>query len=120
MTRERLPNRRPQLTRTLTSNGQELKVSVGLDMRTGHPREVFVTGAKDGSEFAVILEDTSVVISVALQHGVTAQELAKSVARVPAGPVAPTDLARAEGPAQTAPASIIGAVLDMICEMETG
>jgi hypothetical protein len=39
-------------------------------------------GAKDGSGMAAILEDPSVVISVALQYGISARALAKSTARL--------------------------------------
>ena len=38
----------------------------------------------------------------------------KSVARVPLAPLTPADLAEAAGPRNTAPASIIGAVLDLL------
>jgi len=70
----------------------------------GRPAEVFLTGAKDGSGMAAIIGDASVVISVALQHGVPAAALAKSIARVPD---------QLDGPAVKA-ASVIGAALDLI------
>ena len=65
----------------------------------------------------VILADASVVISVALQSGVPAAALAKSVARVPAAPLMPSDLANPAGPQHTALASVIGAALDLLCEL---
>ncbi len=65
-----------------------------------------------------ILDDASVVISISLQHGISAAALAKSVARVPLAPLVPADLAAPTGPAQTAPASVIGAVLDLLQEFE--
>ncbi len=58
------------------------------------------------------MADAAVVISVALQHGVSAAALAKSVGRLPAGPVAPVDLDHAPG--QKVPASPIGAALDLL------
>ena len=64
---------------------------------------------------AAILDDASVVISVALQHGIEAAGLAKSVARLPALPVTPANL---DGGSSREPASVIGAVLDLIQEME--
>ena len=79
--RRRLPNCRPSETRTLTVGGQQFMVMAGFDPEDGRPREVFLAGAKDGTDMAAILDDASVVISVALQHRVPAA-LAKSVARV--------------------------------------
>ena len=68
---------------------------------------------------AAILDDASVVISVALQHGVPVAALAKSVARLPSAPLTPSDLADPAGPRHTNPASIIGAALDLLQGFET-
>ncbi len=59
-----------------------------------------------------LLADAAVVISVALQHGVPGEALARSVGRLPAGPVAPVELDHAPG--QKVPASPIGAALDLL------
>jgi len=59
-----------------------------------------------------------VVISVALLHNVPAEALAKSVGRLPAGPVAPAGLDRASEP--RVPASPIGAALDRVARWEAG
>jgi hypothetical protein len=56
---------------------------------------------------AAILEDASVVISVALQYGISAAALAKSIAQLPATPLAPPYLGRQVGARPAA--SIIGA-----------
>lgn len=93
MTRQPLPNRRQQLTTALAVNGQAIQASVGFD--GGNPREIFLTGAKVGSDMAAELEAASVVISLALQHGIKPQELARSV---------PENC-------------IIGAALNLLCEM---
>jgi len=69
---------------------------------------VFIDGAKDGSGLAAILYDASVVVSIALQHGISASALARSIARLPES---------LDGPATT-PASAIGAALDLIAEYE--
>jgi hypothetical protein len=95
--RRRLPNRRPALNRTITADNHCLEVSVGIDPADGQPRKIFLDGTKDGGELAAILDDASVVISVALQHGISAAALAKSVARIPLAPVMPADLAEAAG-----------------------
>jgi hypothetical protein len=84
-----------------------LSASVGFD-ETGRPAEIFLSGAKDGSGLAAILEDASVVISVALQHGIRGAALAKSIARIPEN---------LDGPA-TKPASPIGAALDLLVSYE--
>ncbi len=114
--RQRLPNRRPSETLELQLPHATVTACVGFDPADGRPRELFLSGDKDGTEMAAILDDTSVVISVALQYGIPAAALAKSVARIPATPLVPTDLATA--PAHTAPASVIGAALDLLREFE--
>ncbi len=58
-----------------------------------------------------LLADAAVVISVALQSGIPAGALAKSVGRLPAGPVTPVDLENFQ-PGRV-PASPIGAALDL-------
>ena len=116
--RHRLPNRRPCETQELRLPHGTVTASIGFNPTDGMPRELFLSGAKDGTEMAAILDDASVVISIALQCGVTAATLAKSIARVPAAPLAPTDLAKSAGPAHTKPASVIGAALNMLHEFE--
>ncbi len=55
-------------------------------------------------------------VEVALQSGVPAAALAKSVGRLPAGPVVPVDLDQASR--QKVPASPIGAALDLLRRFE--
>ncbi len=117
--RRRLPNRRPSLTRTINAGNHHFEVTVGIDPVDGQPREVFLDGTKDGGELAVILDDASVLISVALQHGIGAVVMAKSMSRVPLARLVPADLAEAAGPRQTAPASIVGKVPDLLAQFET-
>lgn len=110
--RQRLPNRRPSHTETLDVAGQAFTACVGFDPETEAPRELFLTAGKEGSMLNALLADAAVAISVALQSGVPAAALAKSVGRLPAGPVAPADL---EGPRHgRVPASPIGAALDLL------
>jgi ribonucleoside-diphosphate reductase alpha chain len=80
--RRRLPNRRKAITETIVIGNMTLTATIGFD-ETGRPAEVFLSGAKDGSGMAAILDDASVVISVALQHGIPAKALAKSISRAP-------------------------------------
>ncbi len=116
--RHRLPNRRPCETRTLEVTGQVFKATVGFDPEDGQPRELFLSGGKSGSMLDALLGDVAVVVSVALQHGISASALARSIARTPAAPLTLTDLATATASKCTAPASVIGAALDMLLEFE--
>ena len=104
--RRRLPNRRPAVTRDLAIGNMLLTVTIGFD-ETGQPAEIFLSGAKDGSGMAAILDDASVVISVALQHGIPPASLAKSISRAP------------DAQGRISAASAIGAALDLIAEFET-
>ncbi len=89
---------------------------VGFDPETGQPRELFLVAGKEGSMLNTLLADAAVAISVALQYGVPAGALAKSIGRVPDGAVTPADLDRA-GPGRL-PASPIGAALDLLAAFE--
>jgi hypothetical protein len=116
--RKRLPNRRPSHTETLEVAGQAFTATVGFDPNTDHPRELFLTAGKEGSLINAMLADAAVVISVALQHGVSAKALAKSIGRLPEGQVTPADLD--EGKPARIPASPIGAALDLVTSFENG
>jgi ribonucleoside-diphosphate reductase alpha chain len=105
--RRRLPNRRRSETTTLECAGQRIAASVGFDPE-GRPAEIFLSGGKDGSALAAILADAAVVISIALQHGIPAGELRRSVGRLPEA---------IDGP-PVAPASPIGAALDLLAGYE--
>jgi ribonucleoside-diphosphate reductase alpha chain len=71
---------------------------------------------KEGSLINAMLADAAVAISVALQHGVSAQALAKSIGRLPEMATTPADLDQAQ-PARL-PASPIGAALDLVRTFE--
>ncbi len=114
--RQRLPNRRPAHTETFLIDGQASTATVGFDPKDDSPRELFLTAGKEGSLLNAMLADAAVVISIALQHGIPAAALAKSIGRLPAGPVTPADL---EGPQPgRVPASPIGAALDLVSAFE--
>ena len=116
--RRRLPNRRPSHTETLEVAGQTVTATVGFDPKTNRPCEVFLTAGKEGSTLSALLADAAVAISVALQHGVSAQALAKSIGRLPEMATTPADLDQAQ-PARL-PASPIGAALDLLRSFENG
>ena len=116
--RQHLPNRRPSHVEALDMAGQEFTACIGFDPESGQPPEVFMAAGKEGSMLKALLADAAVVISIALQHGIPAAALTKSVGRLPAGPVTPADL---EGPGPgRVPASPIGAALDLVSVFELG
>ncbi len=82
----------PAHTETLEVAGQIFTGTVGFDPEDGRPRELFLTAGKEGSLINAMLADAAVAISVALQHGISAQALAKSIGRLPEAPIAPADL----------------------------
>lgn len=111
--RQRLPDRRPSISEVIEVGGQEYTATAGFDIADLGVKEVFLTGAKEGSSMDAILGDAAVVISVALQHGVPIEALAKSVARIRTMPLAPKDL-DFEHLSKTVPATAIGATLDFL------
>jgi hypothetical protein len=114
--RVRLPNRRRAETRELTIGNMPFTVTVGFDA-DDRPQEVFLDGPKTGSTMSAILGDAAVTISIALQFGIPARALAKSVARLPIAPLAPPYLDAPPG--AHAAASVIGAALDLLVEYES-
>lgn len=110
--RNRLPERRLTFTDTIEAYNREFTVSAGIDPATGKIREVFLGGEKSGSTLEHIFQDAAVVISVALQYGITAEAMARSIAREPAEIVRPEDIDRTDLP--TTPSTLIGATLDWI------
>ena len=105
--RNRLPNRRQAVTTEIEVAGQRVAASVGF-YPDGRPAELFLSAGKSGSGIAAILDDASVIISIALQHGIPAAALSRSIAREPE---------TVDGPA-VKPASPIGAALDLIARYE--
>lgn len=104
--RQQLRNRRESITETISfargdGNIVEYKATIGFDVLY-RPREIFLFGAKDGSDMYTALLDTAVALSVALQHGVTAGAMARSLYRTSDG----------------MPASIVGAALDLLAKYE--
>jgi len=107
-----LPNRRETQTETLAI-GSEVHAAVGF-AEDGAPKELFLSGGKEGSDISALLSDAAVIISVALQHGVPASALAHSISRLPAWPDAPSRVL-----CGSAPVSVIGAALDLLVAYET-
>lgn len=100
-----LPPRRPAVTLERRWQGHVILISVGFDL-SGEPREVFV-GTSGGGHMAAVLADACVVVSVALQHGIPSEALARSLGRVPVPWVS-------EGASE--PASPVGVIFEAIEE----
>ncbi len=116
--RKRLPTRRPSVTEAIEAGGQVVVATVGFDPKDDSPRELFLKAGKEGSLLNALLDDAAVVVSIALQCGVSAATLARSVGRLPTSPVTPAELDHASG--RKVPASPIGAALDLIQSFEDG
>ena len=101
--RTRLPNRRPNETVELMFNDTSYAVTIGYYANTGCIGEVFTHGAKVGSNMDAILDDACVALSMLLQHGTEPGSLASSMGRHGGG---------------QAPASIIGALADLLADMD--
>lgn len=103
MTRQRLPDRRPSATISTTFKTHPLKITIGYDPATGAAREIFASGPKEGTDMEHALSDACVVISIALQHGITPAEMSKSLGVVP-------------GFNGDEPASLIGVIVGVLSE----
>ena len=103
MTRTRLPDRRAAETVRLDYDGTQFTVTIGF-YPDGHPGEVFTHGARSGSSMDALLADACVVVSCLIQHGVEPRELAASMGRL----------------GNSKPASVIGAVVDMVADATAG
>ena len=103
MVRSRLPDRRQCETVDLWHGGQRYHLTIG-EYPDGSPGEVFVHGAKPGSDTDLLGDDIGVLISRLLQYGDDPVSLAAGVGRLGDG----------------APASIIGAIADVLAAKGTG
>ena len=82
MPRERLPDRRPNLTTDMLYDGTLYAVTVGFHPDTGAAREIFTGGARVGSNMDAILDDCCILLSILLQHRVAPASLARSMGRL--------------------------------------
>lgn len=103
MTRQTLPNRRSSISFTLAFQGEQYDVTTGFydDGRFG---EIFInrirdkTAAKLGLHLEAICRDSAILMSRALQNGVSLAELKHSITRDD----------------DSTPMSIVGAIIDSI------
>ena len=64
--------------------------------------EVFISGSKSGEAVEAVARDGAVLLSIALQHGVELTTIQSAITR----------------DAQGTPSSIVGAVVDRLCEVK--
>ncbi len=102
MSRERLPDRRPSETADLEYEGTSYALTIGFYL-DGRPGEAFTGNAKVGSGVEAVLDDAAILVSLLLQHGVEPAALAETMGRLGDG---------------TAPASVIGAIIDRLAELQ--
>lgn len=119
--RHKLPNRRANRLCNFTFDGRSFTICAGLDpdgppvqeifgypVRAGvatlQVREAFLNGdgTKVGSHEEFILEDASVLISIALQHGIAIEDMRHSLGRDGNG----------------TPATVIGAALEALAAIK--
>jgi hypothetical protein len=102
-----LPTRRLAETRRVTTlDGHTIYLSIGYDPSDPvRPREVFYSaGFKSGSQLEFQIQDACVMFSLLLQHGLTSDDVARS-------------LSRAEQPDGTmAYASVIGLIVEALAD----
>jgi hypothetical protein len=80
MTRTPLPARRHHETFTFEHWGQDYAVGIGsIDGYT--PQEIFLNCSKSGWAAETLARDSAVLMSIALQHGVTLEEMRRAITR---------------------------------------
>ncbi len=103
MPRERLSDRRQAETVDLWHGGRRYHLTVG-EFPDGKPGEIFLHGAKPGSDTDLLGDDIGVLISRLLQHGDDPASLAAGIGRLGNGD----------------PASIVGAIGDVLAAKAAG
>jgi hypothetical protein len=78
--RERLPNRRPTENRTIQHQAFTFVASIGRHS-DGRLAEIFISSRKSGSDMAAAARDASIVVSIALQHGVSPEVIRHALGR---------------------------------------
>ncbi|MFN3646255.1 MAG: hypothetical protein ACK4S2_07035 [Gemmobacter sp.] len=124
MTRARLPDRRPNLSLDLEWRGHRFVLCAGFDPSTGALREVFASTLK-GGDMAATVADACVTFSLQLQAGHRVVDMGRSYAREPdpygrLGVCLAGETPRRLSPPEDAPASVLGAILDVLAAIEGG
>ena len=107
MTRERLPNRRSNMTSTVKWRRHEQSICAGFSRDGRKKLEVFARAKRPNSDLYMLLDDLVVLVRRLLQHRDRRDNMGCGIGR--AGPGA--------GAALT---SVVGVVLDELCQLEHG
>lgn len=97
--RRTLPNRRGGDIFDMFMHGAKFAVSVGC-FDQNKPAEVFITGAKAGSEVQAVARDAAILLSLSLQYGCPLEVIKHAITRN----------------ADDSPQTLIGAVIDLMEE----
>jgi ribonucleoside-diphosphate reductase alpha chain len=81
MTMRTLPQRRPAETVQLRFWNQSATVTVGY-YGDGSPGEIFIDAGKSGQDVQSTARDAAIVLSLALQHGVTVDTIQRAITRL--------------------------------------
>jgi hypothetical protein len=109
--RRALPARRLTITHSVLWRDRTYLIGVGFD-REGRAQEAFVDGLKQGTELEALLDDACVLLSVLLQLGYAAKQIAHHLGREGTDPADPET-------GKTAPyASPIGMIAERIAAIE--
>lgn len=106
LARRQLPKRRPSELHDIVIGGQTYAVGISF-FDDGTIGEVFISGARTGSELDGLLADGAILASLGLQFGVPPAALSKSMSRLATGPFE----------AATNPASVLGATMDLLAQL---
>ena len=104
MSRERLRNRRQCETVNLHYGGRRYHLTIG-EYPDGRPGEVFVHGAKPGSDVDLLCDDIGVLVSRLLQYGDDPASLASGMGRLGDG---------------KSPASLVSLIADVLAAKAAG
>lgn len=108
MTRQRLPERRPSLVLNVDHPGHFSRVSyaVSVGFNQGFVRELFISCNKLTTAMHTSGLEVATLISIALQHGASLEELAGAMPR------------EEDGTAQGAAGAVLDAVIQEVSQMK--
>ena len=113
--RQKLPNRRPSVNHRVVWETNESShtfyVSIGVDPKSGKALEVFYAdGQKVGHTLQLMAQDSCVLVSLLLQGGFCAADIAKSLSTIP--------MHQYGAEPRHVPATLIGAIIQQLeaCE----
>lgn len=101
MSRERLPDRRPNETQQFERDGIRITLTIGYKPN-GEVGEIFLNADRSNSMLDVLMSDSAILASLALQYGVPLRQIAHAIKRDKFGIAS----------------SAIGAALDRVCPPE--